>query len=80
MIYAKMTVSKQEKMRGRWVETETFQNDITEEQYENITCKETLAFFKGLGGKEVKQGNKLISTSPGGDMRTVRTFDFNVKK
>ena len=55
---------------------------ITEEVYDNMTSKETIKFFRGLGGTEKvtrKQGRvtKLVSTSPSGDLRTVRTFEFS---
>ena len=55
---------------------------ITEEVYNNMTSKETIKFFKGLGGTEKvtrKQGRvtKLVSTSPSGDLRTIRTFEFS---
>lgn len=55
---------------------------ITEEVYDNMTSKETIKFFKGLGGTEKvtrKQGRvtKLVSTSPSGDSRMVRTFEFS---
>lgn len=55
---------------------------ITEEIYNNMTSKETIEFFKGLGGTEKvtrKQGRvtKLVSTSPSGEVRTIRTFEFS---
>ena len=42
---------------------------ITEEVYNNITSKETIKFFRGLGGTEkvTRKGGrvtKLVSTSP----------------
>lgn len=55
---------------------------ITEEKYNNMTSKETLEFFRGLGGTEkaTRKGGrvtKLVSTSPSGELRTVRTFEFS---
>ena len=55
---------------------------ITEEVYDNMTSKETIKFFRGLGGTEkvTRKGGrvtKLVSTSPSGDLRTVRTFEFS---
>ena len=47
-----------------------------------MTSKETIKFFRGLGGTEkaTRKGGrvtKLVSTSPSGDLRTVRTFEFS---
>ena len=55
---------------------------IDEEKYNNMTSKETIKFFKGLGGTEkvTRKGGrvtKLVSTSPSGDLRTIRTFEFS---
>ena len=55
---------------------------ITKEVYNNITSKETIKFFRNLGGTEKvtrRQGRvtKLVSTSPSGDSRTIRTFEFS---
>ena len=55
---------------------------ITEEVYNNMTSKETIKFFKGLGGTEkvTRKGGRitrLVSTSPSGDLRTIRTFTFS---
>lgn len=55
---------------------------ITEEVYNNMTSKETIKFFRGLGGTEkvTRKGGRvtrLVSTSPSGDLRTVRTFEFS---
>ena len=55
---------------------------ITEEIYNNMTSKETIKFFRGLGGTEkvTRKGGRvtrLVSTSPSGDLRTVRTFEFS---
>ena len=55
---------------------------ITEETYNNMTSKEMLKFFRGLGGTEkaTRKGGrvtKLVSTSPSGELRTIRTFKFS---
>ena len=55
---------------------------ITEEKYYNMTSKETISFFRGLGGTEkaTRKGGRvtrLVSTSPSGELRTIRTFEFS---
>ena len=55
---------------------------ITEEKYNNMTSKETIKYFRGLGGTEkaTRKGGrvtKLVSTSPSGELRTIRTFEFS---
>ena len=55
---------------------------INEEIYNNMTSKEAIKFFRGLGGTEkatYKNGRvtKLMSTSPSGELRTIRTFEFS---
>ena len=55
---------------------------ITEEVYNNMTSKETIKFFRRLGGTEkvTRKGGKvtrLVSTSPSGELRTIRTFEFS---
>ena len=55
---------------------------INEEQYNNMTSKETIEYFKSLGGTEkaTRKGGKvtrLVSTSPSGELRTIRTFKFS---
>lgn len=55
---------------------------ITEEVYNNITSKETIKFFRKLGGTEkaTRKGGrvtKLVSTSPSGELRKIRTFVFS---
>ena len=55
---------------------------ITEEMYNNITSKGTIKFFRGLGGTEkaTRKGGrvtKLVSTSPSGELRKIRTFTFS---
>lgn len=55
---------------------------ITEEVYNNMTSKEAIKYFRNLGGTEkvTRKGGRvarLVSTSPSGDLRTVRTFEFS---
>ena len=55
---------------------------ITEEKYYNMTSKEAIKFFRGLGGTEkvTRKGGRvtrLVSTSPSGELRKIRTFTFS---
>ncbi len=55
---------------------------ITEEVYNNMTSKETIKFFRGLGGTEkvTRKGGRvtrLVSTSPSREFRTIRVFKFS---
>ena len=55
---------------------------IDEERYNNMTSEESIKFFKGLGGTEkaTRKGGRvtrLVSTSPTGELRTIRTFEFS---
>ena len=55
---------------------------IDEEKYNNMTSKEAIKYFRGLGGTEkvTRKGGrvtKLVSSSPSGDLRTIRTFEFS---
>ena len=55
---------------------------IDEEKYNNMTSKETIKFFRGLGGTEkvTRKGGRvtrLVSSSPSGELRTIRTFEFS---
>ena len=63
------------------VEVET----ITDKQYNNITCDDTVKWFKRLGGSESLQRAytcagykvyKLTSTSPDKQNKTIREFKF----
>ena len=67
---------------NKYVTIEEVTRTITEEKYYNMTSEETLKFFKGLGGTEkaTRRGGrvtKLVSTSPSGESRTIRTFTFS---
>ena len=55
---------------------------MNEEVYNNMTSKETIQYFKNLGGTEkaTRKGGRvtrLVSTSPSGELRTIRTFEFS---
>lgn len=55
---------------------------INEESYNNMTSKEAIKFFRDLGGTEkvTRKGGRvtrLVSTSPSGELRTIRTFEFS---
>ena len=67
---------------NKYVTIKKITKTITEERYYNITSKETINFFKGLGGTEkaTRKGGRvtrLVSTSPSGELRTIRTFEFS---
>ncbi len=62
---------------------------IDERQYHNITCDDTLKWFRRFGGSETAERNytelgyrvvKLTSTSPNKEMKTIRNFSFHVNK
>ena len=66
---------------NRYVTIEEVTKTINEERYNNMTSKETLSFFRNLGGTEkvTRKGGRvtrLVSTSPSGELRTIRTFEF----
>ena len=55
---------------------------INDERYNNMTSKETIKYFRNLGGTEkaTRKGGRvtrLVSTSPSGELRTIRTFEFS---
>ena len=67
---------------NKYLTVEEVTKTITEEVYNNITSKETIKFFRGLGGTEkaTRKGGritKLVSTSPSGELRKIRTFIFS---
>ena len=67
---------------NKYVTIEEVTKTITEEKYYNMTSKETLKYFKNLGGTEkaTRKGGRvtrLVSTSPSGELRTIRTFTFS---
>ena len=66
---------------NKYLTTDLYEREISVGQYNNMTSKESIKFFKSLGGTEKvtrKYGRvvKLVSTSPSGELRTIRTFKF----
>lgn len=68
-----------------YILTETETQEVTEQQHKNATCKETMQFFKRLGGSEGRvfaytcNGYKCIkstSISPDRQSKTVREYEF----
>ena len=60
--------------------------EITLKQLNNITCKDTLRFFRNLGGTETVQRTytslgylpyRLCSINPSRDLKRVRLFEIN---
>ena len=67
---------------NKYLTIEEVTKTIDEERYNNMTSKETIKYFRDLGGTEkaTRKGGrvtKLVSTSPSGDLRTIRTFEFS---
>lgn len=71
-----------EKKTGtKWNVVEQEEQYIDEEAYQRITSKDTLSFFRSLGGTEKlyrKNGRieKLLSTSPTGTDRATYLFEY----
>ena len=67
---------------NKYLTIEEVTKTITEEKYNNMTSKETIKYFRNLGGTEkaTRKGGRvtrLVSTSPSGELRTIRTFEFS---
>lgn len=67
---------------NKYLTIEKVTKTINEETYNNMTSEETLKFFRGLGGTEkaTRKGGRvtrLVSTSPSGEIRKIRTFTFS---
>ena len=67
---------------NRYVTIDKVTKTITEEVYNNMISIEAINFFKGLGGTEkvTRKGGRvtrLVSTSPSGKSRIIRTFEFS---
>ena len=67
---------------NKYLTIEKVTKTINEEIYNNMTSEETIKFFRGLGGTEKvtrKYGRvtRLVSTSPSGELRKIRTFVFS---
>ena len=63
---------------NKYLTIEEVTKTINEEKYNNMTSKEAINFFRGLGGTEkvTRKGGrviKLVSTSPSGELRKIRT-------
>ena len=66
---------------NKYITTEKITRTITEEVYNNMISKETIKFFRELGGTEkvTRKGGRvtrLVSISPSGELKTIRTFEF----
>ena len=87
--YAKLTITKQVKnpnTKTTYITKSIDFEDVAEQMYRNATAVDTIRFFKRLGGKEkierayTSRGYnvvKLTSTSPDGQMRTIREYNFD---
>ena len=67
---------------NRYVTLNKVIKTIDEERYNNMTSKEAINFFRNLGGTEkvTRKGGRvtrLVSTSPSGELRKIRTFEFS---
>ena len=67
---------------NKYVTIEEVTRTINEEKYNNMTSKETIKYFRNLGGTEkaIRKGGRvtrLVSTSPSGELRTIRIFKFS---
>ena len=67
---------------NRYVTVNKVIKAITEDKYNNMTSKETIKYFRKLGVTEkvTRKGGRvtrLVSTSPCGKVRTIRTFKFS---
>jgi len=89
-IYGIMTTRTYELKDGTstvWIETDKEVKNIDQEQYNNITDKNTMKFFRRLGGSEyaskgyTSKGYKiveLISKNPDRTIKKVRSFNLNL--
>lgn len=84
-MYAKMTLTTQEKNGTRWETVGTETKEISREFYRNATDEKAIKFFRRLGGIETIQKNytkwgflpvRILSTSPDRQQRIIREFDF----
>ena len=83
-IYCKAV--EEHKVNGKWVLVDDNHNnlsrEISQEEYHNIVCNETVALFRAIGGTETithryeGQVAQLISTSPDKQIRAIYTFTF----
>lgn len=80
-IICKLLEQKFDYNTNKYLTIEEGTKTITEEIYNNMTSEEAINFFRGLGGTEkvTRKGGRvtrLVSTSPSGELRTIRTFAF----
>ena len=81
-IICKLLEQKFDYNTNKYLTIEEVTKPITEEIYNNITSEESIKFFRGLGGTErvTRKGRRvtrLVSTSPSGEFRKIRTFTFS---
>ena len=67
---------------NKYVNIDKVIKTINEERYNNMTSKETIKYFRSLGGTEkvTRKGGRdtrLVSTSPSGELRKIRIFTFS---
>lgn len=80
-----LTTQKQIKVGSKFITTETENEVIDFKTFDLLTNKDTLKWFRNLGGSETATKEytsrgynitKLVSTSPNKQERTIRTFNF----
>lgn len=81
-IICKLLEQKFDYNTNKYLTIEEVTKTITEEIYNNMTSEESIKFFRGLGGTEkvTRKGGRvtrLVSTSPSGELRKIRTFTFS---
>ena len=81
-IICKLLEQKFDYNTNKYLTIEEVTKTITEEIYNNMTSKGTIKFFRGLNGTEkvTRKGGRvtrLVSTSPSGELRKIRTFAFS---
>lgn len=78
-------LEKNPNTKTTYIEVSKTVENIGFEQYDNITNKDTLSWFRRLGGTETatktytSQGYKtvrVVSTSPDKQYKTIREFEF----
>lgn len=67
---------------NKYITVDVEEKAISVEQYNNMTSKESIEFFRSLGGTEkvIRKGGRVtkqVSTSPSGELRKIRTFTFS---
>ena len=81
-IICKLLEQKFDYNTNKYLTIEEVSKTITEDIYNNMTSEEAITFFRGLGGTEkvTRKGGRvtrLVSTSPSGELRKIRTFIFS---